>query len=154
MSANTLTPVSAVSGKLEYKSLVDDELWVRLTNRIAKDEGMELSLAERIMDQALAFLALSAKVPEGGYSPSPLVDIGWHTFILYTKPYADFCERIGSQFIHHNPCDEWTPEQGWGNIRRTVDALTVHGYSIDQELWKGERADCDTSYCGGPCGGE
>lgn len=148
MSVHFGLPVLADGVALSHKELVDSELWDRLVNRIAKDESMELSLAERIMDQALAFLALCAKDPEGNYSPSPLVDIGWHTFILYTKPYADFCMRMNGRFIHHNPSDVEGVDYGTGNIARTVMALREHGLVIDEPLWANTGHDC-SSYCSG-----
>lgn len=57
------------------------------------------------MNEALGFLQLCAKEPDGKYSPSVVVDIGWHTFILYTREYAGFCERVAGRFLHHEPTD-------------------------------------------------
>lgn len=54
------------------------------------------------MDQALAFLIACANTPRP-LAPSAEVDLGWHTFLLYTNEYADFCERIAGRFIHHRP---------------------------------------------------
>lgn len=34
--------------------------------------------------------------------PSIIVDELWHTYILFTKEYASFCNMIG-RFIHHSP---------------------------------------------------
>jgi len=42
------------------------------------------------------------------------IDDMWHTFILFTKDYADFCQRYFENFIHHDPTDEEnapSPEQ-------------------------------------------
>src|SRR5438445_6122293 len=102
MTMNISVIEAPVDQKLANQHLIDTQLWDRLVGRIVKDENVELSLAERIMDQALAFLVLCAREPEGHYSPSPLVDIGWHTFILYTKAYAAFGAKMG-RFIHHEP---------------------------------------------------
>lgn len=148
MTVGIFPPASTTSGQLECKGLVENDLWVRLTNRIAKDEDVELPLAERIMDQALAFLSLCSEDPSGRFSPSPLVDIGWHTFILYTKPYAAFCERVNGKFIHHDPSDVEGVDYGTGNISRTVEALRCHGYTVDEPLWANTGHDC-SSYCSG-----
>lgn len=32
-----------------------------------------------------------------------VLDEMWHTFILFTKPYADFCMSLFGHFIHHFP---------------------------------------------------
>lgn len=143
MSANTIELVA-----LDNKELVDDELWNRLVGRIAKDENMELSLAERIMDQTLAFLALCAKEPTGQFSPSSLVDIGWHTFILYTKAYESFCEKVNDgQLIHHEPSDVEGVDYETGNIARTVTALRAHGFAVDEMLWENGLARCCSPNC-------
>ncbi len=36
-------------------------------------------------------------------SPSYLVDLAWHEFILFTKYYNIFCTENFGQFIHHTP---------------------------------------------------
>jgi hypothetical protein len=145
----TITELAPVSVELANKGLISDELWTRLTNRIVKDEeGMTPALAERIMDQALGFLRLCAEKP-GTYSPSPLVDTGWHTFILYTRDYAEFCEKVAGRFIHHNPTDEEGKQQDAGVVPRTVVAMKTHGITVDEPLWATTKADCNCS--GGGC---
>lgn len=141
------TPIAeAPAGyQLANKHLVDGQLWTRLVNRIAKDESMELSLAERIMDQALAFLTICAADKGSGYSPSPLVDIGWHTFILYTKAYADFCQGVAGRFIHHEPSDALGVECRKGDTARTLGAMKAYGLVIDKSLW------ADVSHCEAGC---
>ncbi|MCX4742797.1 glycine-rich domain-containing protein [Streptomyces antibioticus] len=127
------------------KHLIDDQLWERLVNRIVKDEDMEHSLAERIMDQALGFLAVCATDKKADFRPSPLVDIGWHTFILYTKPYADFCERVAGWFIHHEPSDVPGVEYPKGDTASAIAAMKAHGLVIDEPLW------ANTGHCEAGC---
>jgi hypothetical protein len=141
-----------LASELPNKSLISDQLWQRLVNRIVKNEAMKLSLAERIMDQALGFLWLSAHEPDGDYSPSPLVDIGWHTFILYTREYAALYTELGAQFIHHAPSDKEGINYGTGNIARTVVALKRCGITVDKPLWANTGHDCDNCN-GGDSGG-
>jgi len=138
---------------LANKDLVSDELWSRLTNRIVKDEeGMTLALAERIMDQALGFLRLCAqKEANESYSPSALVDIGWHTFILYTREYAAFCDRVAGRFIHHSPTDEEGKDYGTGHVAKTAAAMKVRGISVDEQLWASSDSPCSNNCSDGNC---
>lgn len=148
MPVTSSAPALVVGDQLKHKELIDDELWNRLVGRIVKDEDMERVLAERIMDQALAFLALCAKEPTGQFSPSPLVDIGWHTFILYTRAYASFCERLAGELIHHEPSDIEGVDYELGNIAHTVTALKMHGFTVDEMLWvTNELARCCKPNC-------
>jgi hypothetical protein len=35
--------------------------------------------------------------------PSKLVDEAWHEFLLFTREYAEFCQRAFGRFLHHQP---------------------------------------------------
>ncbi|MEV0002261.1 hypothetical protein AB0H28_08245 [Micromonospora sp. NPDC050980] len=131
------------------RALVSAELFDTLTARIARDHpDLAADLPARILDQALAFLGAcaTATVPLG---PSELVDIGWHTFILHTRDYADFCRRVAGRFIHHQPdppaeeSGPVVPEPLGVPISRAVDAIAAAGFALDRELW-GVAAKCET----------
>lgn len=129
------------------RDLVSPELFGRLADRIVKDKGTDRELAERITDQALAFLGACAVHGRGAaLVPSAAVDIGWHMFILHTRDYAAFCEDVAGFFIHHVPTDDTGEPAGdpVGVLDRTVSAIQEAGYLVDPELW-GPSAKC------GPC---
>jgi hypothetical protein len=117
------------------RALVSDDLFRRLTDRIIEDEGYGSHLAERIMEQALAFLDACAINKGTPLSPSKPVDVGWHTFLMYTKDYAEFCHRIAGRFIHHVP-DDAPGRSSAADVRsRTMAAVTrppadVPGWAI------------------------
>jgi hypothetical protein len=134
-------------------NLIDGRLWERLVSRIQADADFDRHLAERVMDQALGFLHLCARVPNGQYSPSPMVDIGWHTFILYTRHYAAFCTDLAGDLIHHEPSDDAGVDYGSGNVGRTVVALKAHGIAVDEELWLNTADSCSTYCSGDSCSG-
>ena len=138
---------ATVGTELAYKGLVDEQLWERLVNRIVKDESMERDLAERVMNEALGFLQLCANEPDGNYSPSTTVDVGWHTFILYTREYAAFCDRVAGTFIHHNPTDIPGMDYSDGMTpAQTMEAMRKYG-PVDDMLWA-SAADCNDSGTG------
>ena len=37
------------------------------------------------------------------FNEARIIDLMWHTFLLYTEDYADFCERYFGFFVHHKP---------------------------------------------------
>ncbi|WP_344747139.1 hypothetical protein [Streptosporangium vulgare] len=131
------------------RTLISPALFVRLTARIAVDHPEHAHQADIIMEQALAFLATCAANPGAGLGPSDTVDIGWHTFILYTPEYAEFCQRIAGRFIHHNP-DDNPADSGTGNsLADTIKAMEAAGYRVDPVVWP-TSADC-SSGGGGKC---
>jgi len=132
---------------IEGRTLISQALFDRLTRRIA-GEHPELShgMPQRILDQALAFLATSATATQP-LGPSDLVDIGWHTFILHTIDYAAFCDQVAGRFIHHVPDDEdvqgTTPPTIPTTLTATVTAIRAAGFLIDADLWP-RAADCNS----------
>jgi hypothetical protein len=143
----------AVRFELTNKVLLDDQTWGRLVGRIVKDEDMDVALAERIVDQTIGFLKLASTSNGKAYSPSPMVDIGWHTFILYTREYAVFCEKIAGRFIHHSPLDvEGEDYSASSTVGETASAMKVRGIAVDEELWAsthGSKCDiaCQEKIC-------
>jgi hypothetical protein len=147
------TEVETVTGR----TLIDPGLFDRITRRIAHDEDINQQLAARILDQALAFLGTCATTPGARLSPSGLVDKGWHTLILYTREYADLCDRLAGRFLHHNPDDQPDAVKG-ATIATTVQAIKTAGYTVDEELWtmsancsEGSGGDGSDTSGGGNC---
>ncbi|GIE85833.1 glycine-rich domain-containing protein [Actinoplanes regularis] len=104
------------------KTLLPDDLFTRLECRIrAEHPEMTPDMPARILDQALAFLGACAVTTEP-IGPSPIVDVGWHTFILYSIDYAAFCDRIAGRFIHHVPDDDGGRQLSGGQM--TADCET------------------------------
>ncbi|MBN6038708.1 hypothetical protein [Amycolatopsis sp. 195334CR] len=137
--------------------LVPATLFDRLASRIVAEEQLSRDLAERIVEQALAFLAACARNTGAPLGPSELVDIGWHTFILHTRDYADFCDRIAGRFLHHVPTEDGDPaatgEAAHTTLMRAVAAIERAGYAVDPELWPaaGGKCNVDCSQCKNGC---
>lgn len=141
---------------------IDEALRLRLVKRVEQDYEFNArvsseiqgehrtAVAERIVHQTIGFLTLVAKNPGIGFSPSSLVDIGWHNFILYTREYTAWCQETGGRYIHHAPFDEAGVDYGTGHSHRTVDALREFGWLVDEELWASKFVyDCGTCNVGG-----
>jgi hypothetical protein len=153
MSHIDIATIAAPTIDLTNKGLVPEVLWNRLVGRIVIDEEMPRELAERIMDQTLGYLKLASTVPEGHFSPSPLVDIGWHTFILYTREYSLFCREItGGKFIHHEPTDDPNVPNESSGPYATAEAMKSFGLSVDEPLWACFcKSDCSNCNGGQGC---
>jgi hypothetical protein len=132
------------------RSLLAHDTFERLVRRIMAEENVERTLAEAIMDQALAFLGACALEHAEPLAPSELVDIGWHAFILHTRDYAEFCQRIAGRFLHHVPNDERDADAHGDHARatliRTVAAIEAAGFGVDATLWPAV-----TGKCNDPC---
>ncbi|GAB1516351.1 glycine-rich domain-containing protein [Actinophytocola sp. KF-1] len=128
------------------RALVPSMLFDRLVRRTVADDHLDQDLAERVVDQALAFLAACARNTSAPLAPSELVDLGWHAFLLHTRDYAGFCEDIAGRFLHHVPIEPdavGAPESARDTIRRTIEAIENAGFTVDPDLWPhADAADC------------
>jgi hypothetical protein len=138
-------------GSTDPAALVEPEMTERLARRITTDHPeISEATARRIIGQTAAFLAASGRQPGQSLAPSELVDIGWHTFILHTIDYADFCENVVGRFVHHVPTgeDELLPGGAAETRERTLAAITAAGYTADPELWPEASPDCTQCHAG------
>ncbi len=134
------------------RSLVSEDLFASLAHFVAVHDGQPQERAERIADQAVAFLATvsTATVP---MVPSDDVDLGLHAFILHTREYAEFCQSHAGRFLHHNPAPGGggrDPEM----VKAAAHAMKAAGFMVLDDLWtvNGQNAaQCDSD-CGRPYG--
>ncbi|MFF3928546.1 hypothetical protein [Streptomyces hirsutus] len=139
MSAPAIEAVSA-------RALVDPVFFTRLSGRIATANSLNTELADRIADQALAYLATSAQreTDAAVLSPSPMVDLGWHAFLEYTEFYDRFFEAHGWRKVPHCPHDVpgRTYEPAAVILERTTRAIQAAGFRLDAELWAASTVSC------------
>ena len=135
---------------LAHKNSVDDQLWSRVTARIRKDHEFQahfgeleaeeqVKWSERILNETLGFLKLCS-LGVGSFGPSELVDIGWHTFMLYSRGYMAYCDEVNGSYIHHEPNDVPGRQTVSNGPMSTVAAMEEHGIAIDMELWPSSMA--------------
>jgi hypothetical protein len=81
--------------------------------RYCKEHNASEQEAEEVFQQTLKWLYLCyrASIGTDGFactiSPDlEKIDWMWHTFLLFTLDYADFCTRYFGLFIHHVPTEE------------------------------------------------
>jgi hypothetical protein len=159
--------VTTLAPTLLGRDLIPQPLYTRLVARLEADHPEVSGDAGRIVDQALAFLAACGPALDRGLRPSRAVDLGWHTFLLFTKDYALFCQEVAGAFIHHVPDDtpisagltcapepdgcqaggDITADPGSTRIARTVQAIQHLGYQIEPDLWTSAAECADEGNC-------
>jgi hypothetical protein len=129
----TITVEKAPTIPKNPRELVSSELFARLVRRTAKEHDLSEEIARRSVTQAVMMLGAIGDNPGVTFYPSVAVDYGWHTFILDTQHYHEFCERVAGKYIHHNPIEGAT--DGGVLMRRTANFLRENGYPVDDDLW-------------------
>lgn len=103
----------------------------KVISRYASDHKVDYVKAARHFDQLVKFLELSASSKEP-CAPSHGLDKLWHSFLLFTEAYQDFCQRNFGKFVHHEPAT--TPMQTAYLRTRELAQQRFGGGALDPEL--------------------
>lgn len=68
-------------------------------------------------------------------SPSPLIDTIWHTHILFTQDYANFCYNLIKSQINHNPMGEFDKDDKHKRYKAMLEWMILNGHCIDESIW-------------------
>jgi ubiquinone/menaquinone biosynthesis C-methylase UbiE len=92
----------------QYRAIIDRAMRFKMQKvlqRYADDFQASLADAQRLERELKRYLILRALYPRKRYPMAGPVDGLWHTFLLFTRLYARFCNRVAGQFLHHTPAD-------------------------------------------------
>ncbi|MFJ6938923.1 glycine-rich domain-containing protein [Streptomyces sp. NPDC101132] len=119
----------------EARALLSDAQFTDVLRTVLDNNpGMDITMASRIVVEALKFVAAAATFPDVPIAPTREVDEGWHALILHTHLYHDLCRRLG-RHVHHYP---ERPDSGRFDasiLTRTVALIEQTGYTPDRDLW-------------------
>lgn len=87
-----------------------------LSDKIQASTGIEATAVAALLTEVLRFMDL-ASAGDRRLTPSIIVDLAWHEFILCTRLYTDFCQRQWGRYLHHHPGGEETENRE--GFRRT-----------------------------------
>ncbi|MFD3557802.1 hypothetical protein ACFWWA_37745 [Streptomyces goshikiensis] len=141
MTSMVESPVALRRGR----DLVSPELFERLAAFCADEYGLERVVADRVMDQAIAFVYVLGSQQAYDMAPSERVDPGWHSFMLHTQEYAAWCQEQFGHFVHHSPNARVRTRPLMVSV---ADRIAAAGFDVDARLW-GTAADCNQPACCG-----
>ena len=75
---------------------------MHVVRRYASKNELELESASSLFQELELFLE---KASDKNLTPTKVVDIAWHEFILHTKDYMNYCIAKFGKYIHHVPHD-------------------------------------------------
>lgn len=74
-----------------------------ILRRYALDFEIDFQTAKEHEREIKRFLVLCALNRSANYGMNGPIDDLWHTFLLFTREYQQFCHEIAGHFIHHIP---------------------------------------------------
>jgi len=124
-----------------------------------RKHDVSIETARKHFRAMLAFLYFCA-TSENTFTPSEVIDEMWHTFLLSTKDYDEFCQEYLGKKIHHNPdavvteASKEKNQQQYINLyiiaEQTLGALDPEMFPNPMVLAAGCNGDCGS---GGSCSG-
>jgi hypothetical protein len=146
----TVAPERPAVALRHGRDLVSSEDFEMLAAFCADEYGLERGVADQIMSEAIAMIYVMGTTQSGDtMAPSKQVDPGWHTAILHSQWYAEFCQQSFGYFLHHAPNSKVRTR---GLMTSVVDKIRAEGFEVDDRLW-GTAAECNPPTCcgDGPC---
>jgi hypothetical protein len=98
------------------------EHWHEIQLCAQKEYAMPAEEFYRLLPEYQRFIALTAGY-DGIGMLSAQVDKLWHTHILNTKRYYDFCQQYLGRIVHHLPCSSYVL-YGYDMNDQSVDCIT------------------------------
>lgn len=144
-----LTPEQAVAVKKIF-----DYSFEEIRERILKEEAIAPDRVDEAILEFRKYFMLIALGNTGLGMTSKEVDEVWHTFILFTISYMDFCNDVFGTYLHHQPNTSINPLPSNSGQKMRDAYHKVFGEV--PAIWRGKAtgADCNcTTNCQDPdCG--
>ncbi|MES2658028.1 MAG: hypothetical protein V4689_05390 [Verrucomicrobiota bacterium] len=145
------TPVP--SGKIlaDVEGYINDDVIHRFKTKL----DLTQVEAEQLFLDTKRFLYICASHSDKGpFSPTEIIDKGWHEFLMFTFSYQQFCTEFLGKFVHHWPFTPSVKVLPGGVHRSYCVAVEVFGADLS-ENWSISHNDISMSNCGcdGSCGG-
>ncbi|MCE7992051.1 MAG: hypothetical protein HEP71_08725 [Roseivirga sp.] len=104
MIAKALPPSAKDLIAVNFNQLADELLMEIpvLETKIEKGAAVKMAEVQPLLVEVLRFLFLIGTTNQK-LTPSLVVDLAWHEFILCTRRYQSFCDEHFERFIHHHP---------------------------------------------------
>lgn len=102
-------------------------------DRLLNDGAMPSGWVDEALLEFRRFLGLQVIAPDSRNVFSHHVDHVWHTCLLFTRLYADYCQQAFGYFFHHEPATE--PQADADGQFREFERLYESVYGPMNRLW-------------------
>ncbi|WP_139959328.1 glycine-rich domain-containing protein [Flavicella sediminum] len=103
----------------------------KIIERHKKDEKVDTKTAElRAIELKKWLVIAKVNATKKSYKLTGNIDKIWHTFLMFTKDYNNFCKELGG-FVHHSPMDTLLLKEAKNNndLRTQINNTFNNDYS-------------------------
>jgi hypothetical protein len=104
-----------------------------IRDRLHKDVLMPESWIDEAILEFRRYLGLRVLDPEPLMMFSKPIDNVWHTCLLFSRRYADLCQQVFGEFVHHEPAGGPAPDlvESWNRFQARYEST----YGPLNRLW-------------------
>lgn len=115
-----------------------------IVRRYCEDHQRTLTEGQACFDAFKQFMVVCAEA-QAPRAPSVEIDEMWHTALMFTRSYREFCESYLNVFLHHEPVEE----KANAALYATTKADAARRFArLDERFWSSVE---NVARCGG-CG--
>jgi hypothetical protein len=114
----------------------------KILERYCSEKSVSMKVAREQERELKRFLILFAINKQKLGMRSDLDEL-WHTFILFTREYTDFCNEIAGFYIHHNPKTEEDSSSNDTHESFITNYKSLYGEEPPKKFWSHD-AWCET----------
>lgn len=140
--------MTAAAVSLERVQIDNALMWenTSIVRRYCADESVGLDDGHTCFAALKQFLIVCG-VSSEARAPSARIDDMWHTALLFTRAYRDYCIAHFGRIIDHEPLDEPVDWDVYARTRSCAEALFG---PLDERYWAAAPdGDCGTKPCDG-----
>ncbi len=91
--------------KIDHKKALTALDWNldKIKSRYMEEHSVDADYAGRMEKELKRFLIICAEYSDGKIGMAGPIDDLWHTFIIFTYDYEEFCNQLNGKLIHHVP---------------------------------------------------
>lgn len=120
----------------KQKQLHDCDLGF-VTKRFAEEQQLSPEIAAQYEKEFKKFILLKF-AQKRRYGMNGKVDDYWHTFIVHTEEYQEFCDKLFGRFLHHRPASDSQAKnsmEGLSYFRMLVDYFRFFKEPPPKDIW-------------------
>lgn len=111
-------------------------------------QGWPDEYATHVEKQYRRYLCMLRLSPKGHAVPTRDIDLFWHQHILDTRAYAQDCQRVFGEFVHHFPYFGMRGEEDAQNLHDSFDETKALYFELFAEDYCEPYADATTCHKG------
>lgn len=108
-----------------------------VTKRFSEEQQVTPELAAEYEKEFKKFILLKF-AQKRRYGMNGKVDDYWHTFIVHTEEYQEFCDKLFGRFLHHRPASDSQAKnsmEGLSYFRMLVDYFRFFKEPPPKDIW-------------------